>query len=104
MQQPWGGLIVESYLAHDPTRPAVDTPTTVTGCSSTPPATPGAYKKKCEESGEVIAMIDSVITELDMEMTEAETEEKLAQEEYKELMATEEYVNQLHAEYEWIVQ
>ena len=71
---------------------------------STPPAAPGAYKKKCEEGGEVIAMIDSVITELDMEMTEAETEEKLAQEEYKELIATEEYVNQLHAEYKWIVQ
>ena len=49
-------------------------------------------------------MIDSIITELDMEMTEAETEEKLAQEEYKELMATEEYVNQLHAEYKWLVQ
>ena len=65
---------------------------------------PRDWRETYEESGEVIAMIDSVITELDMEMTEAETEEKLAQEEYKELMATEEYVNQLHAEYEWIVQ
>ena len=49
-------------------------------------------------------MIDSVITKLDMEMTEAETEENLAQEEYKELIATEEYVNQLHADCKWIVQ
>ena len=32
-------------------------------------------------------MIDSIIAELDIEMTEAETEEKLAQEEYEELMA-----------------
>merc|ERR1719197_419584 len=52
-----------------------------------PPEAPGAYKKKGEESGGVIAMIDSIIAELDREMTEAETEEKLAQEEYEELMA-----------------
>merc|ERR1719389_1649308 len=52
-----------------------------------PPEAPGAYKKKGEESGGVIAMIDSLIGELDKEMTEAETEEKLAQEEYEELMA-----------------
>ena len=32
-------------------------------------------------------MIDALIAELDKEMTEAETEEKLAQEEYEELMA-----------------
>jgi len=112
-----------------------------------PPAAPGAYKKKGEESGGVIAMIDSIIAELDMEMTEAETEEKLAQEEYeelmadstekrstdskaladkgalkadtedelvkeqdehkstvKELMATEEYISQLHAECDWLIQ
>merc|ERR1712137_900568 len=47
-----------------------------------PPEAPGAYKKKGEQSGGVIAMIDSLIAELDKEMTEAETEEKLAQEEY----------------------
>ncbi len=32
-------------------------------------------------------MIDSLIAELDKEMTEAETEDKLAQEEYEQLMA-----------------
>merc|ERR1719454_1390041 len=112
-----------------------------------PPEAPGAYKKKSEESGGVIAMIDSLIGELDKEMTEAETEEKLAQEEYeelmadsaekraadtksladkesqkgdleaelvtlgdkhkatvKELMATEEYISQLHAECDWLIQ
>jgi len=54
-----------------------------------PPAAPEApaYKKKGEESGGVIAMIDSLVKDLDTEMTEAETEEKLAQEEYEELMA-----------------
>jgi len=52
-----------------------------------PPEAPGAYKKKGEESTGVIAMIDELIKELDTEMTEAETEEKLAQEEYEELMA-----------------
>jgi len=52
-----------------------------------PPETFGAYSKKSEESGGVIAMIDTLVKELDTEMTEAETEEKLAQEEYEELMA-----------------
>jgi len=52
-----------------------------------PPEAPAAYEKKGEESGGVIAMIDSLVKDLDMEMTEAETEEKLAQEEYEELMA-----------------
>jgi chromosome segregation ATPase len=52
-----------------------------------PPETFGAYSKKSEEGGGVIAMIDTLIKELDTEMTEAETEEKLAQEEYEELMA-----------------
>jgi len=112
-----------------------------------PPEAPGAYSKKSEESGGVIAMIDSLIADLDKEMTEAETEEKLAQEEYeqlmsdsaekraadskslsdkeslkadtadelvktkdekkstvKELMATEEYISQLHAECDWLIQ
>merc|ERR1712127_760894 len=52
-----------------------------------PPEAPGAYKKKGEESGGVIAMIDTLTAELDKELTESETEEKLAQEEYEELMA-----------------
>merc|ERR1719498_798582 len=112
-----------------------------------PPETFGPYSKKSEESGGVIAMIDSLIADLDKEMTEAETEEKLAQEEYeqlmadsaekraadskslsdkeslkadtadelvktkdekkstvKELMATEEYISQLHAECDWLIQ
>jgi len=51
------------------------------------PEAPGAYEKKGEESGGVIAMIDALVKDLDTEMTEAETEEKLAQEEYEELMA-----------------
>jgi len=51
------------------------------------PEAPKAFSKKSEESGGVIAMIDGLVKELDMEMTEAETEEKLAQEEYEELMA-----------------
>jgi len=50
------------------------------------PEAPAAYSKKGEESGGVIAMIDGLVKDLDMEMTEAETEEKLAQEEYEELM------------------
>merc|ERR1719162_924260 len=52
-----------------------------------PPATAGAYKKKGEESGGVIAMIDALIKELDTEMMEAETNEKLNQEDYEEMMA-----------------
>merc|ERR1719478_1590340 len=52
-----------------------------------PPETWGAYGKKGEESGGVIAMMDALIADLDKEMTEAETEEKLAQEEYVKLMA-----------------
>jgi chromosome segregation ATPase len=51
------------------------------------PEAPGAFKKKSEESGGVIAMIDLLIKDLEREITEAETEEKLAQEEYEELMA-----------------
>jgi len=51
------------------------------------PEAPGAFKKKSEESGGVIAMIDLLIKDLEKEITEAETEEKLAQEEYEELMA-----------------
>jgi chromosome segregation ATPase len=52
-----------------------------------PPEAPKAFSKKSEESTGVIAMIDGCIKDLDTEMTEAETEEKLAQEEYEEMMA-----------------
>jgi len=51
-----------------------------------PPEAPKAFSKKSEESTGVIAMIDGCIKDLDTEMTEAETEEKLAQEEYEEMM------------------
>jgi len=51
------------------------------------PEAPGAFKKKSEESGGVIAMIDLLIKDLEKEITEAETEERLAQEEYEELMS-----------------
>ena len=44
------------------------------------PPPPGAYQKKSEDSGGVISMID-LIAELDKELTEAKTEEELAQEE-----------------------
>jgi chromosome segregation ATPase len=52
-----------------------------------PPETFGAYAKQGEGGNGVIAKIDMLIKELDTEMTEAETEEKLAQEEYEEFMA-----------------
>jgi len=51
------------------------------------PEAPKAYKKNAEGGTGVIAMIDTLIKDLDTEITEAETEEKLAQEEYEELMA-----------------
>jgi len=109
-----------------------------------PPAAPGAHKK--QDGGGVIAMIDTLVKELDTEMTEAEVNEKNAQEEYeemmadssakraadtksvadksaaladaeamvvaksetltstqKELMATHEYIGQLHGECDWIL-
>jgi len=51
------------------------------------PEAPGAFKKKSEEGGGVIAMIDLLIKDLEKEILEAETEERLAQEEYEELMS-----------------
>jgi len=110
------------------------------------PEAPGAYKKSGEESGGVIAMIDTLVKDLQTEMTESETTEKLSQEDYeemmadssekraadtksaaqkesaladtesmvvakgteltstqKELMATHEYIGQLHGECDWIL-
>merc|ERR1719387_2477364 len=52
-----------------------------------PPETFGAYAKKGEESGGVIAMMDGLIAELSKEITEAETEEKNAQADYEKLMS-----------------
>merc|ERR1719355_171685 len=45
-----------------------------------PPTTLLAYGKKSEESGGVLAMMDSLVSELDKEMTQAGLEEKDAQE------------------------
>merc|ERR1719356_2124123 len=52
-----------------------------------PPETWGAYQKKSGETTGVMAMIDLLIKDLDKEMTEAETSEKDAQADYKDMMA-----------------
>jgi len=52
-----------------------------------PPETFGAYTKKGEESGGVIAMMDMMIADLDKEIQEVEVEEKEAQKEYEQFMA-----------------
>jgi len=52
-----------------------------------PPETFGAYTKKSEDSGGVIAMIDLLVKDLDKEMTEAEAEEKNAQSDYESMMS-----------------
>merc|ERR1719454_1580576 len=52
-----------------------------------PPETFGAYAKKTEESGGVMAMMDLLVKELDKERQEATVEEKNAQEEYEGMMA-----------------
>merc|ERR1719171_2118264 len=52
-----------------------------------PPETAAAFSKKSEESNGVIAMIDLMIKDLTKEMTEAKTEEQLAQEDYDKYMA-----------------
>merc|ERR1719453_1841451 len=52
-----------------------------------PPEAVGAYKKKGEESAGVIAMIDTLVRDVDKEMTESETEEKDAQGDYEQLMS-----------------
>merc|ERR1711957_335986 len=48
-----------------------------------PPEAPGAYSKKSEESNGVIAMVDTIIKDLDKEIQEMEFEEKDAQEDYE---------------------
>jgi len=50
-----------------------------------PPETPGAYKKKGEESGGVIAMIDMMKADVEKETQELEFQEKDAQSEYEEM-------------------
>merc|ERR1719464_324223 len=52
-----------------------------------PPETWDAYAKKGEESTGVIGMIDLLIKDLTLEMTEAETDKTEAQKEYETMMA-----------------
>merc|ERR1719324_1127109 len=59
------------------------------GHGAAPPPPPEAdfsSGKKSEEAGGVMAMMDGLVKELDTEMTEAELEEKDAQEDYEKLM------------------
>merc|ERR1719387_2507423 len=51
------------------------------------PETFGAYEKKSEKSGGVMALMDMIVKEMTSEMKEAEYEEKTGQKEYGELMA-----------------
>jgi chromosome segregation ATPase len=52
-----------------------------------PPETFGAYEKKSGESSGVIALIDTMVKDLEKEITEAETSEKDAQSDYEGMMA-----------------
>jgi len=52
-----------------------------------PPETFGAYTKKGEESGGVIAMMDMMVADLDKEITEIEVSEKENQKEYEQLLS-----------------
>merc|ERR1719311_1811606 len=51
-----------------------------------PPEAVGSYKKKGEESGGVIAMIDLLIKDLDKEMTEAKVTEQDSQADYEAML------------------
>jgi len=51
-----------------------------------PPETFGAYAKKGGESGGVIGMMDTMMQDLEKEITEVEVDEKNAQEEYEQLL------------------
>merc|ERR1719235_885443 len=52
-----------------------------------PPETYGAYAKKTEEHGGVVAMMDLLIRDLAKEMTAAETDETASQTAYEKLLA-----------------
>jgi len=52
-----------------------------------PPATMEAYASKTEESNGVMAMMDLLVKDLQKEMTEAEAEEKAAQQNYEKMMS-----------------
>merc|ERR1719353_1500159 len=71
-----GVTVLAEVSAHAPPAPPPEAP----------PEAPGAYKKKSEESGGVIAMIDLLIKDLDKEMTEAKTNEKDSQADYETMM------------------
>merc|ERR1712066_709549 len=73
-----GVTVLAQVRAHDQRSGAAPAP---------PPETWGAYEKKSGESTGVISMIDLLVKDLDKEMTEAETSEKDAQADYKEMMA-----------------
>merc|ERR1719311_104790 len=67
--------------------PAADTAFAQSNVAPPPaPETFGAYSKKGEESGGVIAMMDMMIADLDKEITETEVEEKENQAEYETLI------------------
>eukprot|EP00747_Dinoflagellata_sp_TGD_P152144 gnl/TRDRNA2_/TRDRNA2_177268_c4_seq8.p1 gnl/TRDRNA2_/TRDRNA2_177268_c4~~gnl/TRDRNA2_/TRDRNA2_177268_c4_seq8.p1 ORF type:complete len:726 (+),score=275.62 gnl/TRDRNA2_/TRDRNA2_177268_c4_seq8:84-2261(+) len=51
-----------------------------------PPETFGAYAKKSDESGGVMAMMDMITKDIDVEMSDAEHAEKTAQADYEEMM------------------
>jgi chromosome segregation ATPase len=51
------------------------------------PEAPKAFKKKTEESGGVVAMIDLLVKDLDKEMQVAEVDEKNAQKQYEGMMS-----------------
>merc|ERR1719251_106045 len=57
------------------------------GAPSPPPETWGAYASKSGESTGVMQMIELLITDLDKDMTEGETEEKDSQADYEEMMS-----------------
>jgi len=52
-----------------------------------PPETWGAYKKQTEEAGGILAMMQTMIADVEKEITESKTEEENAQEEYETLIA-----------------
>jgi len=56
------------------------------GAPPPPPEAVGAYSKKSEESGGVLAMIDALVGDLEKETQELKFEEKDAQEEYEQFV------------------
>merc|ERR1719161_1113861 len=52
-----------------------------------PPETFGAYEKSSGKSSGVLALMDSIVKELEDDIKDAEYEEKTAQKDYEELMS-----------------